>query len=109
MTWANIQYRDFYDVPRIFIADYQGRQYLFDCPFDEALDDYPDLYRVYQLPALAAVDLEGSWEHLSALSNRWLGTISVNEVQFDSTKRARINTTIFPKLLAWAMPETLVA
>ena len=41
MTWANIQYRDFYDVPRIFVADYQGRLYLFDCPFDEALDDYP--------------------------------------------------------------------
>ena len=109
MNWATIQYRDFYDVPRIFVTNYQGQLYLFDCPFNDELDDYPDSYRVYQLPALAAADFEGSWEHLPALASHWLGMIPVSEVQFDSTKRASINTAVFPRLLAWSMPETLVA
>jgi hypothetical protein len=48
MDWAPIRYRDFYDLPRIFITSYNGQDYLFDCPFDDELDDYPDSYRVYQ-------------------------------------------------------------
>ena len=109
MQWATIQYRDFYDVPRIFITNYHGQLYLFDCPFDEELDDYPDSYQVYQLPALTEAELAGSWEQLPALAMRSLGTVAVIAVQFDPTKRARVNTAIFGKLLAWPMPETLVA
>ena len=109
MQWATIRYRDFYDLPRIFVTNYQGQLYLFDCPFDDELDDYPNSYRVYQLPALTEAELEGSWEHLPERASRWLGAISVTEVQFDPTKRARINTAVLSKLLAWPMPETLVA
>ena len=109
MQWATIQYRDFYDFPRIFITNYQGQFYLFDCPFDDELDDYPDSYRVYQLPALTEAELAGSWEHVPELASRTLGIVLVTEVQFDPTKRACVNTTIFRKLLAWPMPETLVA
>lgn len=109
MQWATIQYRDFYDVPRIFITNYQGQLYLFDCPFDDELDDYQDSYRVYHLPALTEAELEGSWKHLPERASRLLGIIPVTEVQFDPTKRARVNTASLSKLLAWPMPETLVA
>ena len=109
MQWAMIQYRDFYDVPRIFVTNYQGQLYLFDCPFNDELDDYPDSYRVYQLPALTEAELAGSWEHLPERAISLLGVVTVTEVQFDPTKRACVNTAIFSKPLAWPMPETLVA
>jgi hypothetical protein len=106
MDWAPIRYRDFYDLPRIFITSYNGQDYLFDCPFDDERDDYPDSYRVYQLPALSKEDLQGSWEHLSGLAVNFLGEVPVAEVQFDPTKRERINATIFRDLLAQQEPQT---
>jgi len=106
MGWATIRYRDFYDLPRIFIASYNGKQYLFDCPFDDELDDYPDSYRVYQLPTLSEEALQGSWEHLPELAALFVGVIPVAAVQFDPTKRERINTAIFRELLAQPEPQT---
>ena len=91
MDWAPIRYRDFYDLPRIFITSYEGKDYLFDCPFDDEADDYLDSYRVYQLPVLSKEDLQGSWEHLPGSAAAFLGEIPVAEVQFDPTKRERIN------------------
>ena len=98
MNWVNIRYRDFYDLPRIFITSYEGRQYLFDCPFDDELDDYPASYRVYQLPALLEAELAGSWERLSERATEFLGTVPVVAVQFDPSKRACISTAVFNSL-----------
>ena len=109
MEWADIRYRDFYDLPRIFITNYQGQLYLFDCPFDDELDDYPDSYHVYQLPALTEADLEGSWEHLPELTTSFLGVIPVTEIQFDPTKRERVNTAILNRLLARQAQQTAFA
>src|SRR5206468_7743506 len=106
MNWATIRYRDFYDVPRIFITALDGEQYLFDCPFDDELDDYSDRYRVYQLPAILEDDLEGSWEHLAERAVSMLGAVPVSEVQFDPTKRQRINTAVIEALLARRDPRT---
>ena len=107
MNWVNIRYRDFYDLPRIFIASYEGRQYLFDCPFDDELDDYPASYRVYLLPALSEAELAGSWEHLPERATEFLGAVPLAAVQFDVTKRASINTAVFSSLLR--QPELLAA
>ncbi|MEK6409633.1 MAG: hypothetical protein AABN34_22140 [Acidobacteriota bacterium] len=106
MNWATIRYRDFYDVPRIFITALDGQEYLFDCPFDDDLDDYSDHYRVYQLPAILESELEGSWELLPEQAERLLAAVPVAEVQFDSTKRQRINTTVIEALLARRDPQT---
>ena len=97
--WIPISYGEFYDVPRIFIASYEGQQYLFDCPFDDDLDDYPSSYRVYLLPALVDANLKNSWEHLPKLAKRFLGTVAVSQVQFDPTKRNSINSTIISELI----------
>ncbi len=99
MSWVSIRYRDFYDLPRIFIASYEGRQYLFDCPFDDELDDYPASYRVYQLPGLTEEELQGSWKHLPERALAFLGMVPVSAVQFDPAKRERVNTAIFSDLL----------
>lgn len=106
MSWATIQYRDFYDVPRIFIASYDGTGYLFDCVFDDEIDDYANRYRVYQLPPIPDEDLEGSWEDLSERAERLLGSVPVAEVHFDPTKRQRINTTVIETLLAHRDPQS---
>ena len=37
-----LDYGDFYDIPHQFLVMWRGRLILFDGPFDEALDDYPD-------------------------------------------------------------------
>ncbi len=106
MNWAAIRYRDFYDVPRIFITALDGKQYLFDCPFDDELDDYSDRYCVYQLPVILDDDLEGSWERLPDRAVCLLGAVPVAEVQFDPTKRERINTTVIEGLLGQRDPQT---
>ncbi len=106
MDWAPIHYRDFYDLPRIFITSYEGKDYLFDCPFDDELDDYPDSYRVYQLPALSEEELPGSWEGLPKLAALYLGEVPVAEVQFDPTKREKIDTVILSDLLVEPEPQT---
>ena len=100
MSWSTISYRDFYDVPRIFIATHDGTRYLFDCPFDDKLDDYSDRYRVYQLPAISEDELEGSWERFPERALSLLGEVPVAAVQFDTTKRNSINTALLDELIA---------
>ena len=53
-----IQYRDFYDVPRIFLTTYKGRHFLLDCPFDDALDDYSAAYEVFLMRHLSETELK---------------------------------------------------
>ena len=110
MSWSTIRYRDFYDVPRIFITTHEGKLYLFDCPFDEELDDYPERYRVYQLPSVSEDELQGSWEHLAERATGLLGTVSVAQVKFDATRRNTIDTAVLEELIADRDPQsTLVA
>lgn len=64
IEWADIQYRDFYDVPRIFVFRANDRVFLADCPFDEEIDDYLKFYTLFELPPDADRSLDGSWQHL---------------------------------------------
>lgn len=110
MSWSTIRYRDFYDVPRIFLTTHNGELYLFDCPFDEGLDDYSEHYQVYELPAVSEGELQGSWEHLPERAPRALGTLPVAQVQFDTTKRDSIDTAVLEELIGERDPQsTLVA
>ena len=39
--WLDIiAYREFYDVPRMFLVEASGNLLLFDCPFDDDLDEF---------------------------------------------------------------------
>jgi len=48
--WVPFVYRDFYDLPRMLVFMAAGRCYLFDCSFDEGVDDYLPDYQVFELP-----------------------------------------------------------
>jgi len=106
MNWTTIHYREFYDLPRIFITSFQGKKYLFDCPFDDEIDDYPDSYRVYELADVSDEEIKGSWEWLTARTSAQIGEIPVARIEFDPTKRERINTAALEELLAQRDPAT---
>jgi len=88
VPWLPIRlYRDFYDVPRAFLVERAGTVLLFDCPFDDAADDYPDRYRVYRMPPDALTTAaQGSWVELWR-QGQFLTEVPVAAVQFDTTRR----------------------
>lgn len=45
-NWLPIQYRDFYDVPRMVGVSYHGRLCLLDSSFDPEKDEYSDDFLV---------------------------------------------------------------
>ena len=90
-TFTPITYRDFYDIPRIFVVAHPDQSFLFDCRFSDATDEYEDSYAVYLMPSLGALELEGSWENLSNKSIRRLGRVSTSHVEFDESRRRLVN------------------
>ncbi|HET6576320.1 MAG TPA: hypothetical protein VFG68_22150 [Fimbriiglobus sp.] len=96
--WVPIRYRGFWDVPRIFLARFGGQLFLFDCPFSEALDDYPEVYTIYTLPDFADDDIPQDWTTLPARATRTLGTVPVAVVRFDPTRRKAIGVEVFDAL-----------
>lgn len=98
VRWIRIRYREFYDVPRLFLAEYAGAAYVFDWPFDERTDEYPEHYRVYRLPSdLSVAPDAGSWEELTR-AGTLLGEVPVKAVRFDATRRAAIDDSVFGSL-----------
>ncbi len=98
--WAPIRYREFWDVPRIFLVPYQGKWFLFDCPFDETSEDYPDSYRVYVIPEPSEEELAGSWDKLPEKAMRCWGDVPIGTVRFDLSKRGEIDTSVLDELTA---------
>jgi hypothetical protein len=95
---SEIIYRDFWDVPRIFIVRHHGRQYLFDCRFDESAEDFEAAYRVYTLPDLPESEVSGSWEGLAERAESYLGEVPIESVIFDPSRRRTIDTRIIDEL-----------
>jgi len=91
--WIPIRYREFYDFPRSFVISHNGENFLFDCAFDDAIDEYPNLYQIYALDAEQVTRLhDGSWAPL-ADPNKQIGTAPTSAVQFDSTRRGAVEAS----------------
>lgn len=99
MSWASIEYRGFYDVPRLFLVNYQNQTFFFCCPYDDRLDDYPENYQVFLLPSMTVEELQGNWERLSSHALGFLGEVPVKEVRFDASSRREIDTAVIDVLL----------
>jgi hypothetical protein len=97
--WLPIRYLGFWDVPRNFLVRYQRELYLFDCPFREELDDYPDSYAVYVLPDLSADEIDADWAALPGKAVRKVGDIPITDVRFDPTRRKAIGAEVFDALV----------
>jgi hypothetical protein len=98
--WLPITYRDFYDIPRAVLVQYEGETYLLDCPFDEQADEYPDDFAVYRLPqevAEAALTPTSSWLNLWD-EGTLLGRVPVKLVRFDESRRRFVDSEVFALL-----------
>ena len=95
---SEILYRDFWDVPRIFIVRHHGEQYLFDCAFNGSAEDFEGTYRIYALPLLSEGELSGSWKGLAERAEKYLGEVPVKSVAFDPSRRRSIDTRIIDEL-----------
>lgn len=83
----------------MFLIEYSGRSLLFDCAFDEAIDDYPSEFTVYLVPDQCKDDLQIAYDLLISNSLLKVGKIPVNEVKFDHTLRKSVFTKNFSLFL----------
>ena len=98
--WLPIRYREVWDVPRIFLVARGDNLLLFDCPFDEETEYYPDLYHVYLMPPLTEQELTGSWGNLAGRATEHLADVPIARVKFDPSIRQSVDAAILDELLA---------
>ncbi len=104
-SWVPIIYRGFWDVPRIFLFQFQDKQFLFDCAFSEELDDYPDDYQVFLMPSdLLETELPTDWTELEGMALCHLGTVPVKLTRFDPTLRKQVDAAIVESLIPESAP-----
>jgi hypothetical protein len=75
------------------------RMLLLDCPFDEAADDYPTDYAVYEIASDPRKSFGPDWRTLSA-TGRLLGRVPVVSIRFDPTHRRTIESDELETLLS---------
>lgn len=93
--WPHIRYRDFYDIPRAVVVEWEGVLYLFDCQYDPDTDDYEPIYSVYKLPEELRDGLdEISWTDLGHRGQR-VTSVRTADVEFDPSRRRSLNPAIF--------------
>lgn len=89
-TWLPIlEYRGFHDFPRLLLAGQEVHGYwVFDCSFDEGIDDYADSFEVW----FAGSDRALAEHCLSLHSAGWQGpsglVVPTVQVDFDPGRRA---------------------
>ena len=80
-----VWYAGFYDVPRLFSVRVAGGYLLFDCEFDDTLDDYPSVYRVTLIESES--ELTQAATRSAAETSRSLGTVRLSDLEFDESRR----------------------
>ena len=96
-NWIPFNYREFYDVPRIFVLEVVNRFVLFDSKFDEILDDYNENYQIWLVENPYEIDWSASWSDLPRSNDILIGKIAVKDVIFDETLRKFIDIQTFYK------------
>ena len=101
-TWLPISYRGYWDVPRIILVQSCNRVLLFDCQFNDEVDDYPDEYTVFEMPPGTNEDNSPhDWRTLRDLAIRQIGVIPVKQVMFDERDGARhIDSAVLARLFS---------
>ena len=92
MPKIRFTYGGFYDVPRTIFCQVNGKEILLQSGFDDVLDDYEPEYRVYLLPAKREPGSTFSWDAFPLSEAVCLGTIPVASIEFDSSKRAELES-----------------
>ncbi len=97
--WQNIKYHAFWDQPRTFHTLDGEKTFLFDCQFDEQLDDYPACYNVYLISSLELSDMPALWVRLEQKELHLLGTVKISQSAFDPSHWKQIDLDILNHLI----------
>src|SRR5580698_10007434 len=93
------RYIEFYDVPRCIVVRHREKLLLLQSAFDEDLDEYPSSYSVYILPeSVEDAVKSSSWEFLANTQAACIGTIRIDAVEFDPSKRRELNSSCLDQL-----------
>lgn len=83
MACLPIHYREYWDRPRVFVVPFEGQWVLFDCPFNDALDEYPDYYTVGLMKPAPELLADGAdWSKIWEKVVQPVGTVDVHRVEF---------------------------
>jgi hypothetical protein len=99
MPKVPFRYHSFWDIPRFIVSSVEGTELLLDASFDDALDEYAPEYKVYAGPPELDPASLYWWARSPASESSYIGSIPVNEIEFDSTKRQEIETGPLLQLL----------
>jgi hypothetical protein len=97
-AFASIDYRDFWDYPRIFLVRHGGRLFLFDCEFDEETEDFRDDYKIYLMPEIFREDRQGSWVDFPRRAIRYLCSLPAQSIPFADPEKKSIDASILDNL-----------
>jgi hypothetical protein len=95
--WLPFRYRGFHDVPLTIVVEVMNVVYFLHRPFDDELDEYPDNYAVYRLPAAVNLD-RTDWTELAEEGIR-VGQVRCEELEFDASRREAFRSHVLERLL----------
>ena len=84
-----IEYRMYFDFPRMFLVKANDRTLYFLCKMDE-FDEHYDYFDVYLMPDTLLSDIPDDWTCLENDSDKYLGQIKISDMMFDSTRKKYI-------------------
>ena len=93
-------YVDFYDVPRTIVLRFQNRWFLLQSTFNDELDEYEQEYSIHPLPdSFEPVQSGSPWKFLGGLELNCVAKVPITSVQFDRTKRKKLETSVLLQAL----------
>ena len=92
---VSFRYSEFYDVPRSIWLTYERTAFYLSSPFNEEHDEYSNIYSIYRVPP--PLDFASNPHYTEEMT--LLGTVRVKDVQFDATKRRKIDPTFLTPFL----------
>jgi hypothetical protein len=98
-----IKYFSFWDVPRTFAFERDGKVYVLTSYFDGTSDEYPDDYEVFVISGIGNLSAVNDWQSIELLPKTSLGRVPVASVLFDKSHRKYVDGSFLDTI---RRPET---
>jgi hypothetical protein len=91
MPMVAFEYRDFWEVPRLIVCTVGAIEILLDSEFDETTNEYASHYKVYAMPPELDPNTPDASEELLSAEAEYLGSIPVDAIEFDPSKKIEMD------------------
>ena len=103
LGWAKIEdHQGYYDFARMFLIrrrrGWRRDWLLFECKWDEELEDFETVFHVYLLPPMLRTEIPDDLSDLSLRAVRCLGTVDERRLRFDSTRKKWVKLDVLKEL-----------